>query len=242
MGSSGNGSSAAGDGGKRSRPTQDEYYLGLALAVSWRASCLGRSVGAVVVRENRILATGYNGTPGGWPNCQDEDGCPRCRRRHLGQDDSVSRHLDECVCVHAEANAIVTAARFGASLDGSEIYVTDQPCLQCAKELLQVGITRLTYLRGYDVADSGNTEGRRVLAVHHQLMRDLRARKYTETDIGQELATFARLVTETENGNLGSARSSTALDDDQYKSELRPVRKRRAPANGDRNGSPPVKR
>lgn len=112
-----------------------------------------------MVRENRILATGYNGTPEGWPNCDGELGCPRCKQRNDEPEKYENRRLDECVCVHAEANAIVTAARFGISLDGSHAYVTDQPCLQCAKELKQVGATRLTYLRPFDVAASFDVEG-----------------------------------------------------------------------------------
>lgn len=106
-----------------------------ALVISTRSTCNRLSVGAIVVRDRRIIAGGYNGSVSGDDHCLDQ-GC------YL-----VDGH---CVrTIHAEMNAILQCAKFGEATDGAEIYVTDFPCLQCTKMLLQVGITKITYLRNY---------------------------------------------------------------------------------------------
>lgn len=119
----------------------DQYYMNIAIAVRKRADCLGRKVGAVLVRENRVISTGYNGTPEGVTNCS-QGGCVRCSKKgEYGR-----AHYDICICVHAEQNAVVTAARFGVSIAGCTAYSTLRPCFNCTKEMLQGGIVRVLYL------------------------------------------------------------------------------------------------
>jgi dCMP deaminase len=124
-------------------PERDDYYLALAFAASRRANCRGRKVGAVLVKGDRVIATGYNGTPEGLPNCLD-GGCMRCSDR---DEFASGTGYDLCICVHAEANALLTAGRYGASTDGSIVYTTDQPCFSCSKELIQAGVTKVYYAR-----------------------------------------------------------------------------------------------
>ena len=100
----------------------------IAVATRERAECLGRHVGAVLVREGRIVATGYNGTPRGFPRCNEsERGCHRCAHREQYPSGSA---YDVCICVHAEQNAILQAARLGYSLDGAHCYTTLRPVLR----------------------------------------------------------------------------------------------------------------
>lgn len=133
------------------RPGKQQYFLLIALAARTRADCLGRRVGAVITREGRVLSTGYNGTPFGTPNCS-EGGCLRCSRR----DDERLRGgaYDVCICVHAEQNAILTAARFGQQLLGASLTSTMQPCFGCLKEMLQAGIGEVRYLHAWDPAEA----------------------------------------------------------------------------------------
>lgn len=126
-------------------PQRDDYYLALAFTAATRANCRGRKVGAILVKGDRVIATGYNGTPEGLPNCLD-GGCLRCSDR----DSFVSgTAYDLCICVHAEANALLTAGRFGASTDGTTVYTTDQPCFSCSKELIQAGVEKVYYARAW---------------------------------------------------------------------------------------------
>ena len=125
------------------RPSWDEYFLKIARDVSERSNCSRRKVGAVIVRDNHIISTGYNGTPMGITNCFD-GGCPRC-----GGKSESGTHLDECLCVHAEQNAICQAARYGLSVEGGTMYITISPCLTCAKLLINVGIRRVIYGEAY---------------------------------------------------------------------------------------------
>jgi dCMP deaminase len=129
------------------RPAHDEYFMKIAVAVSERAVCLGRHVGAVLVRDGRIIATGYNGTPEHMPNCDErEKGCHRCANRDSFQ---PGAGYDLCICVHAEQNALLSAARFGVSVEGSVLYTTDKPCFGCAKEALQARVDAVYYLRDW---------------------------------------------------------------------------------------------
>ena len=97
----------------------------IAVATRERAECLGRHVGAVLVREGRIIATGYNGTPRGFPRCNaSEQGCHRCAHRERYPSGSA---YDVCICVHAEQNAVLQAARLGYSLEGAHCYTTLRP-------------------------------------------------------------------------------------------------------------------
>ncbi|MBQ0837166.1 ComE operon protein 2 [Lactiplantibacillus pentosus] len=120
---------------KDQRIPWDQYFMMQAVLLSSRSTCERLSVGATIVRDKRIIAGGYNGSVSGDVHCIDE-GC------YL-----VDGH---CVrTIHAEMNAILQCAKFGAATDGAEIYVTDFPCLQCTKMLLQAGITKIHYLRNY---------------------------------------------------------------------------------------------
>jgi dCMP deaminase len=119
------------------RPDHDTYYMQIAMAVRERADCKGQKVGAVIVLKNRIISTGYNGTPTGMRNCSD-GGCHRCA--HRGTHYAPGTAYDLCICVHAEQNALLSAARFGISVDGATLYTTTQPCFGCLKEMLQAGI------------------------------------------------------------------------------------------------------
>ena len=113
------------------RPSWDEYFLNIARDVSTRATCLRRLVGAVVVMDKRILTTGYNGAPHGLPHCT-EVGCKM-------QDGHCVRTL------HAEQNAIVQGSLYGVSLRGATLYVTCQPCNNCAKMIINAGIRKVVY-------------------------------------------------------------------------------------------------
>jgi len=121
------------------RPGWDAYYLGIARAVAVRASCLRRQVGALIVVDNAIIATGYNGTPVGVRNCSD-GGCPRC-----ASDAPVGAGYDACICVHAEQNAILFAARHGNATQGGSLYSTLRPCFGCLKEAIQAGLKRIVF-------------------------------------------------------------------------------------------------
>ena len=121
------------------RPSWDEYFMEIAHVVAKRSNCSRRHVGAVIMKNNHILSAGYNGTPRGVKNCF-EGGCPRCAGK------TPSGHgLDECLCVHAEQNAICQAALFGHALEGATIYVTLSPCLTCAKLIINSGIKEVIY-------------------------------------------------------------------------------------------------
>jgi dCMP deaminase len=125
-----------------SRPDRIDYYMHIAMAVRRRANCVGNRVGAILVRNDRIISTGYNGTPEGTRNC-DEGGCERCARRARYR---TAQGYDVCVCVHAEQNALLSAARFGIAVEGASMYTTMRPCFGCTKELLQARIADVFYL------------------------------------------------------------------------------------------------
>jgi dCMP deaminase len=116
--------------------------MGIALAVRARADCTGNRVGAVVVKDRRIVSTGYNGTPTGMPNCS-EGGCHRCAHR---EQYASGTGYDLCICVHAEQNALLAAARFGIGVEGATMYTTMRPCFGCTKELLQARVLTVYYL------------------------------------------------------------------------------------------------
>ena len=134
---------------ERRRPDWPEYYMRIAMAVRARANCTGNRVGAILVRDRRIIATGYNGTPHRMPNCLD-GGCNRCAARDRY---SSGKDYDLCICVHAEQNTLLQAARFGIEAEGAELYSTMRPCFGCTKELLQAGIHRVHYLHEWRYPD-----------------------------------------------------------------------------------------
>ncbi len=135
---------------KKSRPDRDQYYMGIAIAVRARANCLGNKVGAVLVVEDRVVAAGYNGTSEDMKNC-DEGGCDRCLNREKY---GSGKGYDVCICVHAEQNALLTAARFGISVSGATLYTTMRPCFGCTKELLQAKIKAVYYLHDWQLPDA----------------------------------------------------------------------------------------
>ena len=128
---------------KSRRPGWDEYYMGIAIAVRRRANCLGSRVGAILVLENHVVATGYNGTPSGIEHCLDRG----CLREQLGIP-SGERH-EICRGLHAEQNAIIQAAKHGTNIDGATLYCTNQPCGICAKMIINAGIRHLVFQDGY---------------------------------------------------------------------------------------------
>ncbi len=146
------GESADPTSGRTPRPDKNLDFLLIALAARTRADCLGRRVGAVITREGRVVSTGYNGTPFGMPNCS-EGGCHRCSQRDTNTALRGGAY-DICVCVHAEQNAILTAARFGQQTLGSSLTSTPQPCFGCLKEMLQAGITEVRYLHAWDPTEA----------------------------------------------------------------------------------------
>ena len=119
----------------------DDYMMSIAVGVRARANCLGSQIGAVLARDGHIVSTGYNGTPHKTPNC-DENGCVRCSNRDLYP---AGTGYDMCICVHAEQNALLSAARFGIAVEGSILYTTWQPCFSCTKEMLQAGVLGVRY-------------------------------------------------------------------------------------------------
>jgi dCMP deaminase len=128
------------------RPEPDEYFMRIAMTVRSRANCTGRRVGAVIVRDRRILSTGYNGTPVAMRNCED-GGCERCARP---EDYPSGQGYDVCICVHAEQNALLAAARFGVAVEGCTLYTTLQPCFGCLKELIQANVQEVCYLHRWE--------------------------------------------------------------------------------------------
>ena len=139
--------------------------MGLARAVREGADCLGSKVGAVLVRDNRVVSTGFNGTPSGFTNCM-EGGCVRCGDSDLhaqgrggeaaDPEHTPGRGLDRCICVHAEQNALLTAARFGTRVEGTTLYTTLSPCFGCLKEAVQAGVVRIVFDEVYYQASYGN--------------------------------------------------------------------------------------
>lgn len=129
------------------RPDIDTYFTNIALAVAERSNCCKRKVGAILVKDRRIISTGYNGTPRGTQNC-DEGGCARC-----AAGDTTGVDLDLCVCSHGEENAIVQAAYHGVSVKGSYIYTTLFPCPLCAKMIINAGVEKVVYLIDYALND-----------------------------------------------------------------------------------------
>ena len=125
------------------RPSWDEYFLEVAHLVAKRATCIRRMVGAVLVRDKKILATGYNGAPSGLKHCLDI-GCIRDKLKVP----SGQRH-ELCLGLHAEQNVILQAALYGISTKGSILYITNQPCMICAKMLINAGIKEIVISSGY---------------------------------------------------------------------------------------------
>jgi len=130
------------------RPSWDEYFMKIAQVAALRSNCVKRKVAAVIVRDKRVISTGYNGTPRGTKNCY-EGGCPRCNSIA----DSGTR-LDECLCSHGEENAITQAAYHGVSVKDSTLYTTFSPCLMCTKMIINSGIIEVIYNMEYSLSET----------------------------------------------------------------------------------------
>ena len=126
------------------RVSWDEYFMQIADIVKTRSTCLRRQIGAVIVKDNRIITTGYNGAPTGLRHCTEIGGCERNRLNIP----SGQRH-ELCRALHAEQNAIIQAAKLGISTEGSTIYITMQPCVICAKMIINAGISKIVHKGEY---------------------------------------------------------------------------------------------
>jgi dCMP deaminase len=125
------------------RKTWDEYFIAIARLVSERSTCLRRKVGAILVREKRILCTGYNGAPHGLLHC-DKVGCLRDELRI-----PAGERIEICRGIHAEQNTLVQAAAFGINVSGATLYCTHAPCITCAKMLINAGIREFVIANDY---------------------------------------------------------------------------------------------
>ncbi len=127
----------------RQRPDWDSYFLEIAHVVAKRSTCVRRQIGAVIVRDRRILTTGYNGAPSGLAHCLESG----CLRDELGIQSGTRTEL--CRALHSEMNAIIQAAQHGVGTKGATLYCTHQPCSVCARMLINAGITRVVYTGDY---------------------------------------------------------------------------------------------
>ncbi|MBK5276641.1 MAG: cytidine/deoxycytidylate deaminase family protein [Desulfuromonadales bacterium] len=125
------------------RPSWDQYFMDITRLVATRSSCLRRQVGALLVKDRNILATGYNGVPSGISHCE-ASGCLRERLKVP----SGERH-ELCRGLHAEQNAIIQAAKHGTNIDGATLYCTTMPCIICTKMIINAGIKKVIYAEGY---------------------------------------------------------------------------------------------
>jgi len=125
------------------RPSWDEYYMEMVEVIKKRSTCLRRQVGAIIVKDKRIIATGYNGSPVGCKHCE-EVGCLRDQLKIP----SGERH-ELCRAIHAEQNALVQAAYSGTSVKDSIMYITTQPCSLCAKMIINAGVTKILFKGDY---------------------------------------------------------------------------------------------
>ncbi|PIS28319.1 cytidine deaminase [Candidatus Saganbacteria bacterium CG08_land_8_20_14_0_20_45_16] len=146
-----------------SRPSWDEYFLKITADVSERATCVKRKVGAIIVKDNRILSTGYNGTPKGFKHCEELG----CLRKEMG---IPSGHRHElCRGLHAEQNAIIQAAVHGVKISGGTLYCNYQPCVICAKMMINAGLKKLVYTGGYpDELAKQMLDESQIQVVHHK--------------------------------------------------------------------------
>lgn len=123
------------------KPTWDEYFMELAQVVMRRADCIRGPRAAIIVKDFRIISTGYNGAPHRLKNCS-EGGCLRCKNRHEGKIERY-QYEESCICIHAEQNAIIQAAYLGISSKDSTMYLTLSPCSSCAKMIINAGIKKV---------------------------------------------------------------------------------------------------
>jgi dCMP deaminase len=136
----------AGSGGRGRRPSWNQYFMTITREVAERSTCMRAKVGAVIVRDRSILATGYNGAPAGLPHCT-EVGCLIYESRN--PDGELEQNCYRTI--HAEINAITQAARNGAAIRDADVYVTHTPCIHCMKVLVNTGIRNIFYGEPYKV-------------------------------------------------------------------------------------------
>ena len=125
------------------RPSWDTYFMNITSLVAQRSTCLRRAVGAVLVKDKRILSTGYNGAPANLKHCAEVG----CMREQMGIESGKMHEL--CRGIHAEQNAIIQAAYHGVSVVGAVVYCTNQPCSICARMIINAGIVKIYYQSGY---------------------------------------------------------------------------------------------
>jgi len=147
------------------RPDWDIYFMDIAHVVARRGNCSRRQVAAVIVKDRRIISTGYNGTPRGVKNCY-EGGCPRCAAGGPSGAD-----LGECVCSHAEENAITQAAYHGIAVRDAVLYCTLSPCLLCAKMIINAGIREVVYEQEYQFSDQTRSLLQEAGVIYRRLTR-----------------------------------------------------------------------
>lgn len=123
----------------------DKNFINIAFEIASASKCVSKQVGAVIVKDGRILSTGYNGTPAGYTNC-----CDYWNGKYTKEHHDWSKTYE----IHAEMNAIIWAARKGISIEGATIYVTLEPCSECSKNLIASGIKRIVYAKSYEYNES----------------------------------------------------------------------------------------
>jgi dCMP deaminase len=128
---------------QENRPSWDDYFMSILDTVKERSTCLRRKVGAIIVKDKRIIATGYNGAPSGLKHCCEVG----CLRESLNIPSGQNHEL--CRGIHAEQNAIIQAAMYGVSINEATIYITHSPCVQCAKMIINAGIKRVVFCGDY---------------------------------------------------------------------------------------------
>jgi len=131
------------------RPNWNEYFFNITKVVAERSSCLRRQIGAIAVKDKRILTTGYNGAPTGVKHCVDRGGCLR-EKLNIPSGEQQQK----CLAIHAEENLIVQAAIHGISLTGCDLYCTNQPCVMCCRKIISLRPRRLYYLNAYPDQES----------------------------------------------------------------------------------------
>ena len=135
--------------GESGRPSWETYFMDITFLVAKRTTCLRRAVGAVIVKDKRVLATGYNGAPTGIEHCSEVG----CLREQLNVASGKNHEL--CRGIHAEQNAIIQAAFHGVSIKGATLFCTNLPCSICAKMIINAGISKICYRSGYADTMSG---------------------------------------------------------------------------------------
>jgi dCMP deaminase len=156
---------------KSQRPSYDEYFMKMAYLAASRSTCIRRHVGAVLVKDKHVLSTGYNGAPKGMKHCEEAG----CLREKL-QTPSGERH-EICRGLHAEQNAIIQAAVFGISIKNSILYVTNTPCIVCAKMLINAGVTEIIYAGDYPDALSIEMLRESKIKLKHYQINDIQYQK-----------------------------------------------------------------